>query len=198
MRSSLPTSSANCKALELRSRFPSSEAFLSAYNPDRQALFARHPDRVFLGTAPPLARIANAYGAAVAESFVEIQIQNLSEYAGCTRKLSSQQIEEAAQLIITEWGYITSAEICYFFWLFKSGEFGEFYGAVDRMKIMRAMRQFLKIRSAEIDRLRRRQAKAIARQEYERSKRCALTFEEYQELHWLFNMGFEPQHLHKP
>ncbi|MCM1484062.1 MAG: hypothetical protein NC043_06980 [Muribaculaceae bacterium] len=189
-------STASCRALEVRRRYGCAEKFLSTFNPDHQARYCRHTERVFLGSAPPLVRVAAAYGQGAAESFIMIQLHDLSEYAGCSVKLSAREEEEAARLILHEWGHLKVTELMYFFFLYKTGRFGEFYGAVDRLKVMKGLREFMGIRGAELDRLCRVRARQQKQEEEARSSRNVMDYAEYVELHWLFNMGYEPAHIH--
>lgn len=60
----------------------------------------------------------------------------------------------------------------YFFLLFKSGKFGRFYGAVDGLKIMEALREFCDMRDEHISRYvmeeeKRKQAEEDAKREAE-------------------------------
>lgn len=127
---------------------------MTLFNPDRQFDYTRDIRRVYLGTAPSIGVVSISFGANIAESWLEIQLRDLSEYAGCKDKMSESQIEQTAKVIISEWGYLKVTELMHFFVLFKSGKYGKFYGAVDSMVITEGMRKFVRERYELVGRLR--------------------------------------------
>ncbi len=165
------------------------------FDPVKQARLCVHVDRIFTGVAPPLVRISRTYGRDVAEIAVMAYIKDLSEYTGVKDKMTPQQMEHTAAVIVSEYGHLTIAEIMYFFYLFKAGRFGRFYGAVDGLVITEALRDFIDIRNQELDRIEHDKRKRAQAREDQRRRKESLTYEEYQELKWLFNMGYEPKDL---
>lgn len=95
-----------------------------------------------MGTAPTLGLVRATFGNNTATVWVSLQLENLSEYAGCAGKLSKRQYEELSQMIVNTYPYFNLTEVMLFFQQFKSGEYGTFYGAVDPIKIMEALRSF--------------------------------------------------------
>lgn len=172
-------------------RYGDAATFRRIFDPVEQARLCRDVERIFTGDAPPLARISNTYGVAEAEIFVMLYIRDLSEYAGVRDKMTPRQMHETAAVILNEYGHLTVSELIYFFFLFKAGRFGHFYGAVDGIVITAALREFMAIRDDEIERISRKTEKERRRAESEYSKRHCLTYEEYKELNWLYNLGYE-------
>lgn len=137
----------------MRARFGDTpERILTAYNPSNQIQFCRDIDRVHFGNAPSIIAVANAYGRNTAASWLEIQINDLSEFAGCREKLTTQQTADTAQLIIEAYPTYKLTEFMLFFLRFKCCKYGRFYGAVDPMIIMQSLSVFADERAAEIDR----------------------------------------------
>lgn len=66
-----------------------------------------------------------------------------------------------------------------FFWWFKSGKYGKFYGNVDPMVITSALREFIRDRNAIIA---KRDSMELEKKENE-WKKTALTYEQWRELH---------------
>ena len=66
-----------------------------------------------------------------------------------------------------------------FFWWFKSGKYGKFYGSVDPMVITSALREFIRDRNAIIA---KRDSMELEKKENE-WKKTALTYEQWRELH---------------
>ena len=93
--------------------------------------------------------MAKAFGQNTAESWLEIQITDLSEFAGCKGKIPPRQITEMAQIIIEEYPHFNMAEFMLFFQRFKRGYYGRFYGNVDPMIIVIALRDFSHERTRE-------------------------------------------------
>lgn len=189
------TYSENSIAREIISRYGNKENFLKLFNPDKQAEYCKHLERCFSGYAPSLYRTKIAYGDTTAESWLEVQIRDLSEYTGCKDKMTIRQIEETSKIIINNYEYLKITELMYFFQLFKSGRFGRFYGVVDGLVITSSLFEFLKIRKEELNRIERDK---INQQRQENEKYIRLfhvSWNEYQEIKWLFNMGYEPERI---
>lgn len=173
-----------------------------------------------MGDAPTLGTVSKAWGDNITESWLEMQLIDLSEFSGVKDKLSSFQLDSLAQVIIASWGHYKVTEMMLFFQQFKSGKYGRFYGAVDSMVITEALHDFDKERCQAIDHYRRieeeqqrklqseGEAVAIAKwhqhvhachltiREYlDISKREGLTPAEMETVGWLFNMGYEPWRL---
>lgn len=171
--------------------FGNSENFLCTFNPDMQFRYCKNIDRCYIGKAPSLKVISEAYGEHITETWLEIQLRDLSEFAGCKEKLSIQQIEQIAKIIILEFGFMKATELMHFFVLFKSGRFGKFYGAVDGLVITEALQEFRQMRNEKLWKLeQKREQEERARRDAEHAKNV-MTFDEWQELKHLFNMGYE-------
>lgn len=167
------------------------------FNPHKQIAFCKNKERCFTGLAPTLNVIDNAFGERITESWLAIQIRDLSEYAGSREKLSTQQIDQIAQTIHLAFGFLKVTELMYFFFLFKSGKFGHFYGAVDGLVITESLREFMKIRNVELERIEREDRERRKAEQDEREAPFRISYEEWQELKWLFNMGYEPERIRK-
>ena len=80
------------------------------------------------------------------------QLYNLSEYCGCKEKLQGKPLEECASIIANEFHYLKVSEMMLFFYRFKVGQYGRFYGSVDPLVITTSLREFLKERAYAYDR----------------------------------------------
>lgn len=123
---------------------------MAIYSPAHQSIVCSRPERIYRGTAPTMRLVSLAFGAKVAESWVEIQINDLSEFAGCKGKIPPEHITETARHIINDYGNYRITELMYFFYKFKGGAYGKFYGTVDPIVILGALRQFNKERNYEL------------------------------------------------
>lgn len=115
---------------------------MGLFAPDRQAAYCRDVARVHTGAAPRLGALREAYGRNVAGAWLEIQLNDLSEFAGCREKLSERQVTELAGLILEGYPHYNMAEVMLFCQRFKQCRYGRFYGAVDPMVIMQALADF--------------------------------------------------------
>lgn len=102
---------------------------------------------------------------------------------------------ELARTIILGYGRFKLTEFMVFFQRFKQGLYGTFYGVFDPMVITRSLREF----RADSEKLLRfyedKKRKEEKEREWERIRTTSLTFEEWEELKWLFNMGYEMNDL---
>lgn len=180
-----------------------------------QSRYTLDTRRAYLGHAPALFSVSEAFGAGTARSWLVVQLNDLSEFAGCKDKLPVKKLDELANIILKNYGYLRLTEMMDFFRRFKAGEYGRFYGAVDPMVITCAMREFMKERETILGRLFRqdmerqkwtdpdyvkfrRQNDAYKRKRIFYSRNFAapdFPYEEFAPLWWLFNMGYErPDH----
>lgn len=124
---------------------------LVQFSPDKQVTYCRDESRCYFGTAPSIKLIQEAYGQNTAESWMEIQLRNLSEFAGCKDKLTLEQITELAAMMIEDYPHYKLTEFMLFFQRFKRCEYGKFYGAVDPMVILQALAIFNEERERRIE-----------------------------------------------
>lgn len=147
------------------------------FNPDRQVSCNDNLRSVYFGPAPCLGVVEAAYGRDVAETWLEIALFELGEFAGVKEKMSKRQIHLCAQMILRHWKYRTwnVCEFMRFFLLFKYGTFGRFYGSVDPITILQALDKFAAVRCREIDALEQRARDERAKQ----SERRGITYDEW-------------------
>lgn len=178
--------SANLRLKELYHRFPKPEQFFIAYNPDLQvrlladgftpALLAARPAN------PTLALLGELYSPTTPLEWLKIQLGSLNDFTEVHTKLTPEQLRETSRLILAAWPGLTAGEICLFIARFKIGEYGQFYGAIDPMKIMSALYRFAGERVQETERYEReksrdrkveKEAKGITYEAYLEVKRRA-------------------------
>lgn len=76
---------------------------------------------------------------------------DMYKFAGVKEKPSFQQVMELAVMIRVEYYYFRASELLLFFFKFKSGEYGTFYGVVDPMVIMAALIDFKAYRRQQLE-----------------------------------------------
>lgn len=185
--------------------------FLVMFNPSKQDVYCRSIDRCFIGTAPSLAKVAQCYGTNIAKTWLDCQLRELSEYCGCKDKMTTAQLIECSKVVLSNYGYLKVTELMYFFNRFKAGKYGRFYGSVDPLVITSALYDFITEREAILARARSRQREweransdenrnyiraykrreAIARFYSLNFRSDDFTLDEFRELWWLFNLGYE-------
>lgn len=159
------------------SRFGSRETFMMSFNPDRQFRMCKDKKLCFMGDYPTLAELNMCYGLGSGAIWLVPQLFDLSEYCGVREKMNGYVLEQCAQVIDTEFFWLKVSELMLFLFWFKSGKYGRFYGTVDPLVIMEALREFLKERAVQIDKFeqekreeRERESKPMPYEEYQRMK----------------------------
>lgn len=102
---------------------------------------------------------------------------------------------ELARTIILGYGGFKLTEFMVFFQRFKQGLYGTFYGVFDPMVITRSLREFRADREKLLRFYEDKKRHEGKEREWERIRTTSLTFEEWEELKWLFNMGYEMNDL---
>lgn len=162
-------------------KYGTREQFLVTMNPAIQAVAAKHPDRCYFGDAPTLGILRKAYGENMAVMWLVPQLDDLIAFTNSRQLMNLEQTKFVAEIITNEYGWLKTSELMLFFYRFKAGYYGRFYGTVDPMIITTAIRSFLKERSEAYD----KQRKDEERREREEYAKHAVTAEEYCKLHGL-------------
>jgi len=151
-------------------------------NPAAQKYAAQYPERAYQSEIS-VTKVKLAFGEQVLKVWLMAQLENLNDFAGVKAKMNLEQMEELANIISIDYGYLRAAEILLFFHLFKKGQYGQLYGSVDPQLIAAALFQYTKDRQVSIARIEaennRRQLdlqraewakNGITREEFERRK----------------------------
>ena len=163
------------QASEMRKMFTQ---FLMDNNPSKQGELATRPYECIFGDHPELSAIRKQYGNKAPVAWLMPQLKDLSEFCGVRDKMTNEQLLQCSYIISTEYGYLKTSELMLFFHLFKAGRYGQFYGAVDPMKITTALRKFLADRNEYFYRLEQKQKD----EEKQKAREGAVTYEEYKRM----------------
>ena len=120
--------------------------FMTTFNPDIQYEIQQDKEDCYFGRYPTLARLNKEYCNTASVQWLNIQIYNLNEYCGCKDKMTQQQILDCARTISGMYYFLKVSELMLFFFRFKAGFYGKFFGSVDPMVITTALSQFCKER----------------------------------------------------
>lgn len=90
------------------------------------------------------------YGDDFPGTWLMAQILDLVAFSNSKGTLSGQPAEFLADAIANEYYYLKASELLLFFYRFKTGAYGKFYGCVDPMMIMQGLQQFIKERNFAI------------------------------------------------
>ena len=152
---------------------------MTDYNPSAQLTFARNPTLAVFGSLPELSVLRRVYGDNAPVMWLIPQLKNLSEYCGVKEKMTTEMLMNCAQVIATDYYYLKISELMYFFHRFKGGHYGEFYGAVDPLRITSALSVFVsRERNAIID----RKIQADNERRMEEGRKGCISRDEYERL----------------
>lgn len=154
------------------------------FNPSKQNEYARkYHDRCFIGTAPSLLLVIDAYGENVCKGWLMLQLKEVNLAAGGNdpaKKMTAMQMENAAETIMANYPALKVSELMLFFSQFKAGMYGRFYGAADAMVITEAISKFMEYRQQELTRITRELDKARSEAEREARKQMrTMSLDEY-------------------
>ena len=157
-------------------------ALLTMYNPSEQSRYAAYPERCVTGKAPVLSKIKYEYGEMVVVDWLTLELNDYQNFLGVKEdnKATYEIIRETAKMIMNRYYYLKLSEIMLFFQKLKYGDYGELYGRVDTVRILRSLRQFIVDRNNILDiayqkqreqSIKESKGKAISREEYEKLKK---------------------------
>jgi hypothetical protein len=121
------------------------QSFLAEYAPAKcLRVFAREnsPALAIRSSAPTLASIRREYSEDFQIAYVSVWIVNLNDFVNALRKMSPEQIEETATIIVQEYPYLNLADINLVFRKIKKGEFGQLFAEIDGMKVLSWFEQY--------------------------------------------------------
>lgn len=193
------------------SRYETPQNLLALFNPSNQLRYTSDIRRAYAGSAPTLGLVGRAFAYGTAKAWAAVQLWDLAEFSGCKTKMTEKQIDELAEIVCATYGFMKLTELMDFFRRFKLGEYGRFWGAVDPLVITEALREFARFRIQTISRLEREDAELKERTDPQeivwrrkRERYYAInefyadnfrskdfTLEEFREIWWLFNIGYE-------
>ena len=142
---------------------------------------ATHSDLAMNSSIPTLGLLASTYGDETPLEWLKIQFGTLNDFAEVSTKIAKEQLNELAEIFISEYYYLNAAEICFFIARFKSGKYGRFYGAIDPMKITSAMLDYIRERRIDIERYEREQYRIQRQKEIEERGNNRISYAEYLE-----------------
>ena len=113
------------------------------------------------------------YGPNSSASWLTLHIANLNKFAG-TKNLSDPQTKELAQIVAQEYKGMKFSVFMLFFYRFKLGDFGKFYGKIDPMVITCSLKDF--IASCKEKMFQYQEEEFLARQQEESRLRDEVSF----------------------
>lgn len=155
--------------------------FLEKNNPDLQLNIIFDQEKAIRSTISPALSVIDAiYGRGSSIKWIIPQLENLCQFSGIKDKLNEFQYKEIAILIRQRYYYLKVSEMLLFFAKLKCGDFGQFYGSIDGMKIISALSKFVAWRNAKIDEY---ESEVAVRAEVDRrSSEKTMTRDEYDEI----------------
>lgn len=110
-------------------------------NPDTQVSYAADVRKTIMGDYSTLAMLDLAFGENTASSWLVTLLANLNKFAG-SKNMDDPQTKSLAILLAFEYRDMKYSMVQLFFYRFKCGDFGKFYGKVDPMVITCAFKDF--------------------------------------------------------
>lgn len=83
-----------------------------------------------------MGEVIAAGGEAKMSAFVEMNIALLAVFCNLSNSITPSQVQMTAQMILSEFGNLTIADVNLIFKRAKMGEYGEFYGRLDGQMIL--------------------------------------------------------------
>lgn len=141
----------------------------------------------FKSNSLKLSQFAKTYTKDNAYLMVELWLLDLSNYAGAGNKLNDDQIQQLAKYFYQDAYALNFAELGLLFNRIKKGQYGEFYGSVDPIKIMNYLMQFLKQRTEAIESLNNDETSQLRNRTFEESINANLTEDQRKEIETIKN-----------
>ncbi|MBQ7204634.1 MAG: hypothetical protein IJS04_02220 [Muribaculaceae bacterium] len=133
--------------------FGDRDQFMKRCSPLAQLKAGRNPKLAIMSEkSPTLVVLKKAYGENFPVMWLMEQILELVVYSNSKGTLNDYQAEFLANTIVNEYYDLKSSELLLFFYQFKCGKYGHFYGTIDPMRITIALDEFYEERNRVIER----------------------------------------------
>ena len=145
-----PTSLNPCcpRKAEIIAKYGSTaKEFLLKVTPSQQSVLYKNIHDCYFGDYPTLGELNGTYTPKTAQAWLVPQLLDLSEYCGVKEKFTSNQLNQCSDIIANDYFYLKVSEIMLFFARFKRCCYGRFWGAVDPLVIMEALKAFCRERN---------------------------------------------------
>lgn len=150
---------------------------LERFSPSVQGKCYAWPERCVSGNAPTLGAVGRDYGEQVALDWLTIELNDYQNFVGVKEegKASLDVVRELSRMVFRRYRYLKLSELLLFFQRLKYGDYGEMYGYVDAVRVLRALRSFMTDRNAIVERLEQEERE----RKQERESRDAISYEEH-------------------
>lgn len=150
----------NQLAIDVTSRYGVFDNVLALFAPKHQDAYVVDEKRCYFGTAPMLLQLKLAYGKNAPIEWLSYQIIDLNRYSNC-KIMTDYQVKSLACTIYKEYYYLKLTEVMVFFSKVKAAEYGQlFYGAVDPIPLMGALKKFAEERADMVRKKEEEEARA--------------------------------------
>ena len=133
-------------------KYGNRDEFLQRFNPCYLLRMDEREKECYLGDYPTIGSLS-AYGKNFPAMWMIPHLTNLSEYCGAKEKLNTGMLEETAYILADMCRNLKITEVMLYFYRFKRGRYGKFYGNVDPLVITGELDRFLQERNDELYRL---------------------------------------------
>lgn len=96
--------------------------------------------------------LKNEFSTKKVEALIKLQLIELNEILNLKRPLNEKQIDDIAVEIVSQWYYLTMADVYLIFRRAKIGWYGEFYESINMPKILTWFRNYFDERCSEAER----------------------------------------------
>ena len=158
---------------------PSGAEYLSKFKAEDMARYCRGAlDRCFVGSAPTLHDLCEAYGENICVVWLSGLIYDLNNFVG-QRQQTPQQSDALALMLLDEAKQYKLTEVMYFFYRYKMGLQGEFYGGVNSHKVLSDLKKFKEVQGEHLCRIYKQQDEEQRERERIQTKKLNMSYDTY-------------------
>lgn len=153
-----PTSNLPCTVLDAYGSKPSE--MLVVLNPTKVQSnvrkYAIDTNRKALNAqSVKMSQLKKVYGEKAILALIQAWVFDLGNFVGVKEKANESQLRELSELFYEEAYFLNLAEMGLFFNRVKRGKYGEFFGSIDPLKILKFLDEFLVERNQAVAELRK-------------------------------------------
>ena len=167
------------RSMAILAEHPNGAEYLSTFTAEDMERYCRAPHaRCFVGSAPTLNDLCEAYGENICVVWLSCLIYDLNNFVG-QRQQTPQQSDALAWMLLDEAKQYKLTEVMYFFYRYKIGLQGEFYGGVNSHKVLSDLKKFKEVQGEHLCRIYKQQEEEQRERERIQTKKLNMSYDTY-------------------
>ena len=156
-----------------------SKELIERFSPNSQLYYCKDLETVHDEKYPSLSEVNRAYGEDCAALWLIPHLVDLARFTSVKDRFSDSKIVSLADIIQSQYYFLTITELMSFFVRFKAGKYSDFYGSVDPLVITSSLMKYCMEREVELNHIGYMKEQQLLKEQRQFQEKVKVTYEEY-------------------